>query len=351
MQIQIEKLVHGGSGIGFSDGKCIFVPFTAPGDLVVVEIVEDHGSWAVANLGEIVERSPLRCDPPCPVFGRCGGCQWQHISYPAQLEWKRRILIEAIERIAKLPSPIVLDTLPSPHEWNYRNRIQLHVNSKGKIGFYRPKSKEVIEFKRCLIADERINEELHQRRNEISKRDRGIALRVEEGDGGSFSQVNSAQNGQLKDVISDWLKDLPHERVLELYCGSGNFTFALAKSADRVVASDIDSRAIDAARLKQAQLGVQNIEFIAASAEKSAARFKGEIDAVLIDPPRKGCAEAISEIIRLKPKAIIYISCDPATLARDLRSFIDAGYEFKKSLPVDMFPQTFHVESISLCIS
>jgi len=381
MRMTVEKLVYGGAGVGDCNGKKIFVPYSAPGDVLNIEIMEDHKTYADARIVNVIEASPCRVNPPCPVFGRCGGCQWQHISYEAQLEWKRRILIETLERIGKItphPPPlpigergkgegdaqlseIVLPTLASPKQWHYRNRIQLHVDSKGRIGFYKPKSKEVVEFDQCLIADERLNEKLKQRRSPSptpsplegegwGEGDRphtkGFSLRLEEGP--SFSQINTEQNEQLKRVVVDWLKEVPHDSILELYAGAGNFTFSVATIAKMIMASDIDGRAITYARDRQKKEGVENIEFLCADANKAAKKFHGHCDAVLIDPPRKGCAEAIDVIAGLKPKSILYISCDPATLARDIKGLCDFGYKLKRCLPIDMFPQTYHIESVSL---
>jgi len=403
MKLTIEKLVYGGAGVGDCDGKKVFVPFAAPGDALDVTVTKDHGSYAEADIVDITQPASCRVKPPCPVFGICGGCQWQHISYDAQIEWKRRILIETLQRIGKIGSPhlfpsptrgegesypsplmgeglgegdqlneIVLPTFPSPKQWYYRNRIQLHVDSKGRIGFYKPKSKEVVEFDECLIADERLNEQLKQKRSPPPSpspikgegnatpsplvgegwgegdrpHTRGFSLRLEEGP--SFSQINTEQNIELKKVLIEWLSEVPHDSIMELYAGAGNFTFPVASIAKKIVASDIDGRAIHYARLRQQQEDMGNIEFICAPAHDAAKKFHGPCDVVLIDPPRKGCAESIDVIVGLKPGSILYISCDPATLARDIKRFCEFGYKLKRCLPVDMFPQTYHIESVSL---
>jgi 23S rRNA (uracil1939-C5)-methyltransferase len=346
LRITIEKLVHGGSGLGEVSGKRIFVPYSAPGDELEVSITADHGTWAEAEIESIVHPAPCRVSPPCPVFGRCGGCQWQHISYEAQLEWKRLILIETLERIGKITDPPVLETLASPKQWYYRNRIQLHGDSRGHVGFYGPRSKEVVEFGECIIADEHINQELAARREELSKRTKGIALRAGGGEG--FSQVNPTQNEQMKELLCQWLKEVPHRTVLELYAGAGNLTFAVAKIAERVVASDIDGRAIRLARQRQDKGEGPNIEFVRAAGAQAARRFTEGCDAVVVDPPRTGCADVIAAIVSVRPQNIFYISCDPATLARDVHSFSERGYNLVRALPIDMFPQTYHVESLAM---
>jgi len=368
MQITITKLTHGGAGLGEVDGKKVFVPFSAPGDVLEIEITKDHGSYSEACLLEIKELAPSRVEPPCPVFGECGGCQWQHINYKTQLEWKQKILKETLQRIGKIEDPNVLPTLPSPKEWNYRNRMMLHVNSKGKVGFYKPKSKEVVEFERCYIAEEELNEQLNEHREEISKRDRGISLKlgvdpmdsfeVARGTSDSskvsrvrphFAQVNNAQNEQVKKVITEWISEVPHKTVVELYAGSGNFTFPIATVAERVVAIEVDGRAVKAADEYIDANGIENVLFHRLPSERAQQGFpEGSPDVVFLDPPRRGAAEALDAVISLKPSIIIYMSCDPATMSRDVHKLMESGWKFQKSLPIDMFPQTFHIESLTM---
>lgn len=347
MRISIDKLVHGGAGVGELDGKIVFVPFSAPGDILDVELTTDHANYAEAQITKILGSAPCRVNPPCPVFGRCGGCQWQHLSYETQLEWKRKILVETFRRIAKIDVE-AMPTLASPKQWNYRNRIQLHIDQRGRAGFYRPRSKEVVEFEKCFIADERLNVQLNMMREELKFRSKGIALRLEEGP--SFLQINTEQNEQLKAILMDWVREVPHDSVLELYAGGGNFTFALAKIAKKVTASDIDIKAIRYAKEREQAEGAGNVEFFCEDAFRTAERFAGSCDIVLVDPPRKGCAESLEAIASIGPKSIIYISCDPATLARDVKELVRKGYELERTMPVDMFPQTYHIESINLLV-
>ncbi len=346
MRLKVEKLACGGMGLGLAEGKAVFVPFSAVGDVLDVEVASDQNSYCEAKISRVVEPSSERVLPRCPVYGVCGGCDWQHISYEAQLKWKREILIDSLVRIAKIKSPKVLDTLSSPREWNYRNRIQLHVSKDGKVGFYKPKSNDVVEFAECFIADEQLNRELCEKREEFRKRERGVGLRLT--GGGSFAQVNSHQNAQLKKYLKDWLKRIPNDVVLELYAGSGNFTFEISKIAKKVIASDCDGRAVKIANEFIVENCIDNVRFYLKPSGKIARFMRESCDVVVVDPPRKGCPEAIEDIVRISPKSIIYVSCDPATLARDIASLISRGYELKKSLPIDMFPQTHHVESMNL---
>lgn len=346
--LAIEKLVCGGMGLGTHEGKKYFVPFSSPGDVVNAKIKDDHKGFAECEIVSIETPSPCRVKPLCPVFGICGGCQWQHISYGTQLEWKKKIVIESLERIGGLLNFEILDTLPSPKEWYYRNKIQLHVDSKGRVGFYKPKSKEVVEFSECMIADEAINAELNQRRAEISKRDRGIALRLETG--APFEQINSGQNKNLKSRVVEWMKEVPHDTIFELHAGAGNFTFALAAIAERVVASDIDGRSIQLAREKQAAEKKWNIEFVCAPGARAARRVGQRCDAVLADPPRKGMEDSIETVCSLNPQTLFYVSCDPSTLARDAAALVKCGFMLKRIQPVDMFPQTHHIETLSMFV-
>ena len=353
MQLTIEKLVHGGSGVGTFEGKKIFVPFTAPGDVVEVRISKDHGHFAEAELVRVVEASRERVSPRCPVFGRCGGCQWQHLSCAAQLTWKRAIVVESLNRIGKLElqraENLVLPTQGSPKEWNYRNRIQLHVRDK-KVGFYAAKTNDVVEFERCFIAHEKLNEELHAKRAEISQRDRGIQLRLDERT--FFTQVNTEQNAFMRGELMNWVKTLPHHKVLELYAGGGNFTFPLAEAAEEVIACDLDVQAINLAKNRQKELDpMQKIQFEAISSEKLVKKLQKQrisVDGVVLDPPRKGASEVLPPLVALKPQWMIYISCDPATFSRDIKWLALAGYHLTKVQPLDMFPQTFHVEVMGL---
>lgn len=332
--------------MGIADSQRIFVPYSAPGDVLEIEIAEERGGALFANIVKIIKPASCRVNPPCPVFGKCGGCQWQHISYEAQLFWKRAILIETLERIGKIESPNVLDTIPSPAQWNYRNRIQLHVDSQGRVGYYRPRSKEVVEFKECLIAEKGINEELAARREEFGKRDRGVALSLSSHEG--FAQINTGQNKQLSELLCNWLKEVDHNSVLELYAGAGNFTFAIAKIAGHVTASDIDGRAMRTAEKRMESERSANVQFACMPAANAARRFGKNCDILILDPPRKGCAEEIEAISGCNAKSILYISCDPATLARDIKSLAQHNYQLVRTQPVDMFPQTFHIESLSL---
>lgn len=324
MEIKIEKLVYGGAGVGFVDRMPIFVPMTVPGDVVECKIVKQWKGYAECSLQRVIQSSQNRVTPKCEHFGRCGGCQWQHIDYATQILWKQIIVEEQLERIGKFKSPNVLPTIPSPKAWNYRSRISLHKDKNGKVGFYAQGSHDLIEIKECLIAD--VN-------NKVGKSE-------------FFTQVNPLQNENLKEMVLSITKEGKHKSVLELYCGSGNLTFPLSSIVGEITASDSDKEAINHAT----KSGIKNIRFLHMSAKKTleyALKEGMKFDSLLIDPPRDGCKDILELIVDLNPKSIVYVSCNPSTLARDLRFLADRGHQFKSVQPIDMFPQTFHIETIT----
>ena len=351
MRVVVQKLISGGSGLASVNGKTVFIPYAAVGDELEIEIVKTYPDYLEAKIVKIITPSKDRALPLCPVFGLCGGCQWQHLSSETQLHWKREILLEAFERIAHMKrddieAKIAL-TLPSPKQWHYRNRIQLHVDSKERLGFYRPRSKEVVEFEKCYIADERLNEQLQKEREYFRKRGKGVALRLDESEA-SFLQINSEQNQVLRKTLIEWVNALPHRRVVELYAGEGNFSFEIAKKASEVIAVEVDKRAVDSAQKKAFQEKRAQLHFYAAEAAEVEQFVQGEVDLLVLDPPRKGAFEALEAIVKVAPSFMIYVSCNPSTLARDIAWLQKHGYMFQKSLPIDMFPQTHHIESMTL---
>lgn len=327
MRLKIEKLVYGGSGMGFADGMPVFVPGTVAGDEVECEAVKKQKNYVEARLVKIITPSPNRVLPKCEYFGRCGGCQWQYIDYAAQMLWKQLIVEEQLSRIGKIKDPRVLPTIPSPKIWKYRGRVKLHTDAKGRKGFYALASHDIVEIKDCLIAD-------------ISK------------DGGEFfTQVNPSQNENLKSLVSELVKERKAGSALELYCGNGNLTFAFADLVEIIEASDSDKNAIAHAKEMSSKNKISNIVFEAASGKKALEKMiskKREFDLLVIDPPRDGCKDIIKYITKMKFKDIIYVSCNPSTLARDINELAKSGYKLVSCQPIDMFPQTYHIESVSL---
>ncbi len=342
LNLSIEKLASNGAGIARHEGKIYFVPWGVPGDKVLVQVEKERKDYNEARLLEIVEKSPDHAEPLCPYFYKCGGCQLQHLTYPAQLKWKREIVRDALKRIARLPENSVAEVLPSPKIWNYRTRIQLHQDRQGKVGFYKPESHEVVEIERCLIADERLNEKI------ASHAAPAIELRVDDSPG--FSQINPEQNQNLIHLVLEYLDVQPEDTVFDVYCGSGNFTFSLASRVRHVWGIEKHESSLEEARQKMTQEGIENISWKQGSAFKVLHDlFKQQVscDRMVVDPPRRGLDEVLEAVLLFKPMVLVYVSCNPATFARDAACLVKAGYQLTHCQPIDMFPQTAHVEIVS----
>ena len=430
--LAIDKLTFGGAGLGRVDGLVCFVPFTAPGDEVRIRIIRQKRSYLEGELLEILVPSPLRTSPPCPVFGRCGGCNWQHLNYPAQLAAKDDIFAETLWRGGRVGREVLLPTLGAPAPFGYRSRVQLKLHlADGELhmGFYRTGSHFVVAIPgQCAIADPTINRLIGELRTllpsfpevsrlpqiDIAVGDDGTALLIFHFIGndpailhnflirhvdslpsasglylqtgrksslswvaglekltyripasilpglpetslsfsrGGFSQVNYRQNLELLSTVVQWAALEGTERVLDLYCGNGNFSIPLARLVSHVIGIEEYGPSIDDARINCTINGVENVSFDcqgAAAGVQALVAAHETFDLVLLDPPRSGAAEVMPLLARLTPRAIIYISCDPMTLARDLGILRGHGYGVVKSRPIDMFPQTYHIESITL---
>lgn len=286
--------------------------------------------------------------PRCPIFGQCGGCQLQHMAYPAQLAWKQERVAAALTRIAGITAPQVLPTVPAAHPWNYRTRITLHCDRKGRIGFYRAGTHEAIEFDDCPIAAPELNARLADEKKKIAGRPGHYELRLDDGEG--FTQINPEQNAVLQQLLLKGLAGRPANTVVELFCGNGNFSFVLAPRVGKLYGCDSHEGSIDAAIADAKTAGVKNVQFTALAADhflKDVLQQGVKPDGILLDPPRRGADEIIPMILQLLPPWIAYISCSPDTLARDLKLLTQGGYKLESVQPVDMFPQTDHVETIS----
>jgi 23S rRNA (uracil1939-C5)-methyltransferase len=426
----IDKLAFGGNGVCRIDGKVCFVPLSCPGDEVRLAVTSEKRSYLTARIIEIISPSPLRVTPPCPLFGSCGGCNWQHIAYSHQLAAKRNIHAETLWRGARVESERVGEAMPSPQEYGYRNRVQfkLHAGAAGlQIGFFRNGTHFVEDAAQgCPIALPVINGALSSLRNVLASfpepaaipqinfecgareavatisyignnndavarffRERfselpplsGIFLKAGRkstlqklyGDGylaypmsvaapdsppitltfrpGGFSQVNSAQNLAILELVRRMAALGGHEHLLDLYCGNGNFSLPLARCVTSVTGLEGYGDSISAAQDNCRLNGVSNAEYVCADAAEGVARLAAagrRFHTIILDPPRTGAADAIAGLCRLNPDKIIYISCDSSTLARDCGLLAGHGYCVAESVPLDMFPQTFHLESVTL---
>lgn len=341
MIITIEKLSSEGSGIARANGLVLFIPFTVPGDTVEAEITRQYPKYAEAKVVRLITASPDRITPPCPYFYECGGCQLQHMNYATQLASKKQIVMDALKRIGKVNDVIVPDVTPSPKEFFYRSRIQLQQSQTGKIGFFKRNTHDIVEIKKCLIADEKINEQLENIKNIPDNR---FELKTDPTSG--FTQINILQNNNLVQTVLDYLDPKPEDLVADVYCGSGNFTFPISEKAKHVWAIERDIKSLKEGKKKK----TSNISWIKATSSEGLRKLR-KMDSVVVDPPREGMdKETLNALIDLHPKKIISVSCNPSTFARDAERLIQKGYQLTKVQPLDMFPQTSHVEIVGLFI-
>jgi 23S rRNA (uracil1939-C5)-methyltransferase len=401
--LQLTDMAHGGDALGRHEGKVIFVPYAIPGEEALVEIVEDKGSYARAQLVEILSPSPHRVDPPCPHFGpgKCGGCQWQHIVYPAQLEFKAAVVGDQLTRIGRLPDVRVKQTIPSVSPWHYRNHVQFSVSDDGRLGFVATDGRRVEAIQECHVLHPLLEElfatlELElpglvrlSLRAGVNTGDRMMIFETQDdmppalesdlplscvlllSDGipvnlignnhitevvagrrfrisaSSFFQVNTAAAEELIRVVGEYLAPAGDEVLLDAYCGVGTFGLSLADQVGQVIGVEEDPSAVADACQNAGELA--NVELIEGGVEAFLPQLDRPIDLAVIDPPRQGCKpEVLTALVELTPRRIVYVSCDPATLARDARKLADGGYQLVEVQPVDMFPQTYHIESVAL---
>lgn len=270
------------------------------------------------------------------------------MAYADQLQWKYTEVYDALTKIANIRKPNVLPTVPATHPWNYRTRITLHCDRHGRIGFYRKGTHDAIEFEDCPIAAPEINARLAAEKRKIAGKPGHYEVRTDDGQG--FTQINPEQNAVLQNLLISGLSGRSAKSVVELFCGNGNFSFVLAPHVEKLYGCDSFAASIDAAIQYARTHKVGNVQFAVAGAD----RFMRDLqkqgvkpDGLLLDPPRRGANEIVSSVLEVLPKWICYISCNPATLARDLKDLCHGGYTLESCQPVDMFPQTNHIETIS----
>ena len=342
LTLTITDVAYGGDGIARHEGCVVFVPFTIPGETVRARIVRATPGWKRAHALEIITASPDRVPPPCPVFRRCGGCAYQHIAYPRQLEIKTHQVAEALRRIGKFSDPPVEAARPSPLAYGYRNRITVHVVPPN-IGFRGTDPREVVDVRECMLAEEPVNAALAALRSKKRLRPGPATLRAGPA-GTGFRQVNDA----AAEILADTVMELAGsgELLVDAYCGAGFFAKKLLGPFTRVIGLDWDARSIEAARC-----GAGSSEEYHAG---DAAVLLPEIlttanqAVILVDPPAQGLSEpVVTALLAAHPARIVYVSCDPATLARDLQK-LSAVYDLQRAVPADMFPQTASIETACL---
>lgn len=402
--VEVELLRHtfGGSSMGrLTDGRAVFVPYTLPGERVLVELIEEKRGFARARLVEVLQAAPERVQPRCRHFGVCGGCHYQHLAYPLQLQVKAEVLREQLKRIAGILQPPVEEIRRSPLEWNYRNTVQFHLDEQGRLGYEESGSNRVVAIQECFLpqapldeiwqqldfesglgiervglragADEEVLLTLESSLLELPSFEVDFPLsavhlspagsivlagedwlpmevngRVFRVSAGAFFQVNTAQAGAMVQFLQEVLPLDRQTTLLDVYCGVGLFSAFLADKAGRCIGIEQSPTACEDYAFNLDEM--QNVELYVGTAENILPdlQVSGKITAI-VDPPRAGLdRHALDALVALQPQWIAYVSCDPATLARDLKRLVAAGYWLERVTPFDLFPQTYHIESISL---
>lgn len=343
----INDLAFGGKGVGRVNGIACFVPGVIDGETVRVRLIKVKARFMEGNLLEVIEASPHRVEAPCPVFLKCGGCNYQHIDYTHQLAFKEKQLREALRRLGGLENPPVDPMHPSPQPYHYRNRISVHFK-EGVVGFYAEGSNRIVPVDRCLIASEEVNTGLKDLIK--SRPQNGDALIGEKKRYGGFRQVNNAVAEILKATVRSAVQpaEVPGLLLIDAYCGAGFFGHELHPLFIKVIGIE-RSLASVAMASRQAAVNEEyhagNVEDLLPSALASAA---SEGIVLLLDPPAEGLAEIVTEAILDNPPArVVYVSCDPGTFSRDAKR-LAPSYRLVKVTPLDMFPQTAEIESVSI---
>ncbi len=363
LTLTIHDLAFGGEGVGRIDDFVVFVPFVIVGETVEVEITEVKKNFARAKLLRVVTASPERVAPECRYFTQCGGCQYQHIDYAAQLRFKHKQIADLFERVGKISRAVVAPVLPCPSPYGYRNRIMIRSQWNGpakklEIGFIRADNNFVVDIEECKIAEPALNDQIKEvRANPPPKGGIKVVLRVQpekwEVPESSFFQNNFFLLPKLVETVRGFLQAGGARHLIDLYCGVGFFGIETADLVESFVGVEYDQLAITAARQNASSRKINNGEFISAKVEEVLPellqKFSAEKTTVILDPPRKGCWPETLRLLReTRPAQVIYVSCHPATMARDLNILCAEGvFELARVQPLDMFPQTQHVECVA----
>ncbi len=388
-----SDMAHGGAAIGRIDGKAHFVDGAMPGELVRGDVVQDKGAWARVTLQEVLQPSPLRVAPPCPHFARCGGCQWQFADYPTQLEWKQSIVASQLAHLGGLDDPPIAPAVAPGPEYGYRNRMDFSVLD-GAPALTERRSHTLVPISECLLLDPvlaRVYDSLTDLGEAravtlrmstttgsvlavirgpvpdgaeawgcgVSRRDRsGVHAAIGSGDisetvagaelritGDAFFQSNIAGAETLVALVAAALEPQSGETLLDAYAGGGLFSVTVGRRASAVIAVESNGLAVFDLRHNLAQADIDH-RLVKGAVEDAAIGERW--DTAVVDPPREGLrAAGVAAVTAGKPRSIAYVSCDPASLARDARHLDDAGYQLELATPVDLFPQTFHIETVA----
>ncbi len=374
--VEITGAAHGGYGVCRIEGQVCFVPYALPGDTIRLRIARQTKGVLWGAVEEVLEPSPSRCAAECPTFGVCGGCTWLHFAYPAQGDWKRRIVGDCLKRIAGIEAEVEWHEDPALR-LDYRTRAEFH-SDEGKLGFYAQGTHAVVDIERCPLCHERLNEALERLRGLPVKDAVEVVVHPENGDtmvwtkrrqravaeafehtnasedekprhflfdgvpivNGAFSQASLLLNRILVRVVRE-MAGTP-ARLLDLYCGSGNLSIhvSAASSSMQILGLDHQGTAIQAAR------ATGRGTYRAGDERAFAKALEEPWDVVLLDPPRTGAKAIVEALASSSAQRIVYVSCDPATLARDLKGLVARGWRLTRTAAVDLFPNTAHVETV-----
>ena len=377
LTVRIEKIVPNGFGLAFGEKLTVFVPLSATGDELNVKIVKMQGRTAFAEIVEILKPSTDRTKPECSYFGTCGGCNFQHLNYGAQLDAKIAILQDCLKRIGKIQYAGEIKIIPSPQEYNYRARAGWHLDAENKkIGYYKRRSHSVIDVKECPILVPELEKKLNELRRNIDWKDFAgkrplIEAAAANGKVSVYSpdilepttEICFEANGEryfydaagffqgnnllVEKLVETAISGASGEFALDLYCGVGLFTLPLARKFDKVFGIEENKRAVELAEKNVEQARLENVRFFDNNVGDFLSTESEKPDFVLLDPPRSGTEDGtIEKLVALKPREISYVACEPSMLARDLRKLLDANYLINSITALDLFPQTHHVETI-----
>jgi len=401
-------MTFGPFGVGRLDGKAVMVPNAAPGDLLEVTVVQERAGYLIARAERVLKAGAARRTPPCPYLPRCGGCDWQQIAYPEQARFKAEVIAATLNRALGLQLDPRIEAAPA--EFGYRARVRFQAGRGGRLGFYEADSRRLVEVEHCMLAAAEIRmprefaaavecEEIEvvadrgrevlvahlarppgaavlERARRTVERDAriagavlragharevigevSIAVALEPGlelDADLFSQVNRAQNLKLVAAVMEMAGASADSRVLDLFCGAGNFSLPAARRGAEVMGVDAEALAVSAAARNAVRLGLKRAEFAAMEAAELARfllRARYRPDVVIMDPPRRGVRALIEPLLRMRAARVIYVSCDVATLARDLRALCAGGYRIATIRAFDFFPNTHHAEVVAVLTS
>ena len=343
LQLTVHDVAFGGKGVARHEGKVVFVPFTIPGEEINARPVRQKRKFAEAELLEVLTPSPDRVEPECPYFGRCGGCSYQHISYPKQLEIKARQVEQTLRRVGRFEDVPMQPMIGAPRPYGYRNRIRVHV-AGGVTGFYTYDAHSILDIEQCPISAPEVNAALAKLRR-ASMEDGDYSLRAS-GGGPYFEQTNPDVTREMLALVHRLVRR-NQALLVEAYCGAGLFAKHLGELFERVIGIEENERAIEKAR----RAPKPDESYIAGSVAMHLSEVLATSDAarttVVLDPPAVGIDARVSDLLLAgRPGEIIYVSCDPATLARDLATLAKA-YQLVSVTPLDMFPQTAEIEVVA----